>query len=73
MVNGFAEGAEFLGIEISPNDKYFEYVDAILRPIYEENRAARTKDAMFNTEFVPAENLGRHYAPMISDNYSKLF
>lgn len=52
-VNGFAEGAEFLGIEISPNDKYFEYVDAILRPIYEENRAARTKDAMFNTEFVP--------------------
>lgn len=52
-VNGFAEGAEFLGIKISPNDKYFEYVDAILRPIYEENRAARTKDAMFNTEFVP--------------------
>lgn len=52
-VNGFAEGAEFLGIEISPNDKYFEYVDAILRPIYEENKAARTKDVMYNTEFVP--------------------
>lgn len=57
-VNGFAEGAEFLGIEISPNDKYFEYVDAILRPIYEENKTARTKDVMYNTEFVPAENLG---------------
>lgn len=52
-VNGFAEGAEFLGIEISPNDKYFEYVDAILRPIYEENKTARTKDVMYNTEFVP--------------------
>lgn len=52
-VNGFAEGAEFLDIEISPNDKYFDYVDAILRPIYEENKAARTKDVMYNTEFVP--------------------
>lgn len=57
-INGFVEGAEFLGIEISPNDEYFKYGESILRPIYEENKAAKTDDIMFNTEFVPAENLG---------------
>ena len=57
-INGFVEAAEFLGIEISPNDDYFEFGETILRPIYEENKAARTKELMFNTEFVPAENLG---------------
>ena len=57
-INGFVEGAEFLGIDISPNEKYFEYGEMILKPIYEENKKAKTKDLMFNTEFVPAENLG---------------
>lgn len=57
-INGFIEGAEFLGIYISPNDKYFEYGETILKPIYESNRRAKTKEIMFNTEFVPAENLG---------------
>lgn len=57
-VNGFVEGAEFLGIPISPNDDYFNYCEKILKPIYELNRAARTEEVMFNTEFVPAENLG---------------
>ena len=57
-INGFVEGAEFLGIEISPNDKYFEYGEKILKPIYEENKKDKTKELMFNTEFVPAENLG---------------
>lgn len=57
-INGFVEGAEFLGIEISDNERYFQYGEAILRPIYEANRAARTDELMFNTEFVPAENLG---------------
>ena len=57
-INGFAEGAEFLGIDISPNEKYYEYGEMILRPIMEENRKAKTKEVMFNTEFVPAENLG---------------
>jgi ribonucleoside-triphosphate reductase (formate) len=57
-INGFVEGAEYLGIDISPNDKYFEYGEMILKPIYEENKKAKTKDIMFNTEFVPAENLG---------------
>ncbi len=57
-INGFVEGAEFLGIDISPNEEYFKYGEAILKPIYEENQKAKTADIMFNTEFVPAENLG---------------
>lgn len=57
-INGFVEGAEFLGIDISPNEEYYKYGEMILRPIFEENKKARTKEVMFNTEFVPAENLG---------------
>ena len=57
-INGFVEAAEFLGIDISPNDEYFEFGEAILKPIYEENKADKTDELMFNTEFVPAENLG---------------
>lgn len=57
-INGFVEGAEFLGIDISPNEEYFNYGEKILKPIFESNKAARTKELMFNTEFVPAENLG---------------
>lgn len=57
-INGFVEGAEFLGIDISPNDEYFEYGEKILKPIFEENKSAKTEELMFNTEFIPAENLG---------------
>jgi len=57
-ISGFVEGAEFLGIEISPNEEYFKYGEMILKPIYEENKKAKTKELMFNTEYVPAENLG---------------
>lgn len=57
-INGFVESAEYLGIEISPNEEYFKYGEAILKPIYEENKKAKTSDVMFNTEYVPAENLG---------------
>lgn len=57
-INGLIEGAEYLGIDISPNDDYFHYCTTCLKPIYEENKKAKTKDIMFNTEYVPAENLG---------------
>lgn len=57
-INGFIEGAESLGIKISDNEEYLTYGESILKPIYEENKSAKTKDVMFNTEFVPAENLG---------------
>ena len=52
-INGFVEGAEFLGIDISPNEAYFQYAQKILEPIYEANKAAKTDQIMFNTEFVP--------------------
>jgi ribonucleoside-triphosphate reductase len=57
-INGFVEGAEYLGIDITPNEKYFEYGESILKPIFEENKLAKTKEIMYNTEFIPGENLG---------------
>jgi len=57
-INGLIEGAEYLGIDISTNDKYFDFCTKCLKPIYEENKKAKTRDLMFNTEYVPAENLG---------------
>ena len=52
-VNGVIEAAEFLGIEVSDNDTYREFMQSILKTISDENRKARTKELMFNTEFVP--------------------
>ena len=57
-INGFVEGAEFLGIQPTVNEEYFKYGEAILKPIYTINKRDRTSEIMFNTEFVPAENLG---------------
>lgn len=57
-VNGMVEGAQYMGIDISDNDEYVKYCEAILRPIYELNKAHRSEGIMFNTEYVPAENLG---------------
>nr|MCR4824910.1 hypothetical protein [Bacteroidales bacterium] len=56
-VNGLTEAAEFLGLKVSPNPEYGEFVNTILETINVANRKDRTPDAMFNTEFVPAENL----------------
>lgn len=53
-INGFVEGAEFLGIKISPdNPEYVKYCEDILKPIYELNKRDRTDEVMFNTEQVP--------------------
>ena len=58
-INGFVEGAEFLGIKIDPDDKaYQDYAEEILGTIKRLNTAARTDKCKFNTEFVPAESLG---------------
>ena len=57
-INGFVEGAEFLGIEISDNERYAEYAETILGMISKLNKNAKTDELMFNTEFVPAESLG---------------
>ena len=58
-INGFIEGAEALGCRIDPDDKgYQAYAHDILNTISELNKRDRTKHCRFNTEFVPAENLG---------------
>lgn len=58
-INGMVEAAEFLRIEISDNNEYKNFVSSQLKIIYDLNKKAK-KDFgfMFNTEFVPAENLG---------------
>ncbi|PKV49255.1 ribonucleoside-triphosphate reductase [Aquimarina sp. MAR_2010_214] len=58
-INGMVEAAESQGIEASNNTAYKNFVNRYLKAIYQENRAAKEKYGyMFNTEFVPAENLG---------------
>lgn len=61
-VNGVIEAAEFLEIPVNDNPTYREFMQSILKTISDENRKARTKELMFNTEFVPAENLGVKHA-----------
>lgn len=61
-VNGVIEAAEFSGIKVSDNKEYQEFISAILGVISEENKTAKTDELMFNTEFVPAENLGVKHA-----------
>lgn len=61
-VNGVVEAAEYLGIKVSDNPQYEEFIQTVLGTISEENKKARTKELMFNTEFVPAENLGVKHA-----------
>ena len=56
-VNGITDAAEFLGIKVSVNDEYKEFVNNILETINIANRKDNTRECMFNTEFVPAENL----------------
>lgn len=63
-LNGLVEAGEFLGLDISVNDEYKSFINSILEPIYEENLNAKldSDELMFNTEFVPAENLGVKHA-----------
>ena len=57
-VNGLVESAEFLGIEISDNPRYTEYVQTVLGIIEKLNKKYRSKGVMFNCEMIPAENVG---------------
>lgn len=58
-VNGLPEAAEFCGITIGNNSEYRQFVQHYLSEIYRANRDAASEFGyMFNTEFVPAENLG---------------
>ena len=58
-INGMVEAAEYLGYTISDNIEYKQFVSDNLKIIYDANKEAKAKYGfMFNTEFVPAENLG---------------
>ena len=56
-VNGLTDAAEFLSINANLNDDYEEFVNMILETINISNKKDRTRDCMYNTEFVPGENL----------------
>ena len=61
-VNGMVEAAEFLGIKITPNEEYKQFVQGVLGVIEKFNTQYRTKDLMFNCEMIPAENVGVKHA-----------
>lgn len=58
-INGMVEAAESQGIVAGNNPQYKAFVESMLKVIYDANkRAAQKWGYKFNTEFVPAENLG---------------
>lgn len=58
-INGMVEAAESKGLTASNNSNYKEFVNFYLKQIFDENKKAKEiYGCMFNTEFVPAENLG---------------
>ena len=61
-VNGLVEAAEFMGLEITANDKYKAFVQDILSIVERINKQYRTKDVLFNCEMIPAENVGVKHA-----------
>ncbi len=61
-VNGLVEAAESLGIEISDNPLYEEFVGNVLGLVEDANKRYRSKEVMFNCEMIPAENVGVKHA-----------
>lgn len=58
-INGMAEAAESQGLTVGYNPEYVEFVQSRLKVIFEANQtASKYYGVKFNTEFVPAENLG---------------
>jgi len=61
-VNGLVEAAEFMGIKITDNQDYVDFVQGVLGMIERLNKKYRRKDVMFNCEMIPAENVGVKHA-----------
>ena len=61
-INGLVEAAEFMGLKITPNDDYKNFVQGILGLIEKYNKKYCTKGVMFNCEMIPAENVGVKHA-----------
>lgn len=58
-INGMVEAAESQGLVAGNNPDYIAFVQAHLKVIFNENKSAKKEFGyLFNTEFVPAENLG---------------
>ena len=58
-LNGVVEAAEYLGYDINNNARYKRFLSELLAVFKTENKKALQKYGIrFNTEFVPAENLG---------------
>ena len=61
-INGLNEAARFLGLEVSNNKDYIEFLQLILGTIKEQNKKHSIQDKkrpfLFNSEVVPAEGLG---------------
>lgn len=58
-INGMVEAAESVGIQANNNQEYIDFVSSQLKIIFDANIEAKKEYGyMFNTEFVPAENLG---------------
>ena len=58
-INGMVEAAESQGLVAGNNAPYIQFVQQQLKTIFDANKAAKAEYGyMFNTEFVPAENLG---------------
>lgn len=61
-VIGYTEAAQFLGLEISNNEEYKEFLQLILGTIKEQNKLHSIKDKkrpfLFNSEAIPGEGLG---------------
>ena len=62
-INGLNEAARFLGMKVSNNPEYIEFLQLILGTIKEQNKLHsihdRKRPFLFNSEVVPAEGLGR--------------
>ena len=61
-VNGIVEAAESLGLTISDNEEYAQFVQNILGAVEKYNKLYRSKKLLFNCEMIPAENVGVKHA-----------
>lgn len=61
-INGLNEAARFLGLEVSNNSEYIQFLQLVLGTIKEQNKRHSIHDKkrpfLFNSECVPAESLG---------------
>lgn len=58
-LNGIVEAAEYLGLSPTNNPDYIAFLQGLLGKIFTLNKQAKLQHGyMFNTELVPAENLG---------------